>query len=459
MNPPKQGEIDWPERIYYVCNSGSGIVVNATPLVQAGTDRIAGMRVLCGVRDPKKVTPPEQHQSIAPAERLEAFAREIGIRAIDDRMHADPDLYAAWIGSLNASAARAKELNATLVYNVTGGPRTAPLAALLGTTNMSRSSIVAIAVSFSDRTCRQLVFDDDGVLTAEHQLPSYARIGFDRLIPLYGYREQDPGSRRDHEEFICKHREVAERVLKETKSGGKAAVAALHWSMHFDSGGRPRIKPFAPFRVDFDEIAKRPYAREPLKRVGPLTRVIEAFQCLDGLEIVRARGRKIERIYVKTEQACRFAGGVWLEAVVFGLVRDVFEDILGAEVVANATLAVAGTPPRSSNVLPDDREIDVAVVVDDQLHVIEVKAVNNSRGFGKQINKVAILRQELGSQVMRAFLVAPLLVKSDLENSSASFIKRAVKQGVRLYFDLPKDKQPGALERLKGELEKLAHRA
>ena len=51
MNASNQAVVDWPERIYYVCNSGSGIVVNATPLVQAGPGRIAGMRILCGVRD------------------------------------------------------------------------------------------------------------------------------------------------------------------------------------------------------------------------------------------------------------------------------------------------------------------------------------------------------------------------------------------------------------------------
>ena len=174
---------------------------------------------------------------------------------------------------------------------------------------------------------------------------------------------------------------------------------------------------------------------------------------------------------VNTEQARRFVGGVWLEAVVFGLVCDVFERTPGAEVVAGAKLAVEGTPPPSSNVLPDDKEVDVAVVVDDQLHVIEAKAVTRTHGerFGDQINKVANLRQELGSQLMRAFLVAPLLVKSDLENKRASFIKRADKQGVRLYFGLPRGGHPrrsrhlsreeqeqGALDRLQRELKGLA---
>ena len=468
MSASKQDAVDWPESIYYVCNSGSGIVVNATPLVQAGTDRIAGMRVLCGVRNPKKPTSAERRESIRPAERLTAFARGIGIETIDEPMHADPDSYVAWSGLLDDLAKRARELEATLVYNVTGGPRTVPLAALLGASSRSRSSSVAIAVSFSDRTCRRLDFDSNGVLTAEHNLRSHARMGFDDLIPLYGYREQDPASRRQHEEFIRKHREVAERVLEETKRGGKQAVAALHWSMQFDSGGRERDDSAAPFCVEFKDIRANRYA---------LDRVVNAFGGLDGLEIVRGRGRDrgIERINVKTEQSHRFVGGVWLEAVVFGLVCDVFRKTRGAEVIAGATLAVDSTQPVSSNVPPDDKEIDVAVVVDDQLHVIEAKAVTNSGRFGEHINKVASFRQELGSQLMRAFLVAPLLVESDLENKRVNFIKRADKQGVRLYCGLPRDKhvprgghprrsghlprekqEQGALDRLQRELKGLA---
>jgi len=147
----------------------------------------------------------------------------------------------------------------------------------------------------------------------------------------------------------------------------------------------------------------------------------------------------VKSIEVREEAARRFIGGVWLEAVVFGRVRDIFEETkTRAEVVAGAVLAVAGAPPPSSNILPDDTEIDVAVVLDDQLHVIEVKAVTSTGRaggggkFGDHIAKLVKIRQELGSQVMRSFLIAPLLSKSDLERGG--FIARAGKSGVRLRY-------------------------
>ena len=449
MNAPNRTSGNWPERIYYVCNSGSGIVVNATPLVQAGAGRVAGMRILCGVRDRNKPTPAERRESIRPAERLTAFARDLGIDKVDEAAYHTPDSYAAWSGVLNEAARRAEELCATLVYNVTGGPRALPLAAIVGASNKIRASMVALAVSFSDRTCTQLIFNPSGELTGEHVLPAHDRIGFNGLITLYGYLEQDPVARRCRETFIGKHRCIAERVLEETTRGGKSAIAALHWSMQFDSTGVDRGSSATPFCVELGNLRAHP---------RKLERVICALDGLDGLKIVREAG-SVRSIQVEDEAARRFIGGVWLEAVVFGRVRDIFKRQPRAEVVAGAVLAVKGDPPPSSNILPDDTELDVAVVLDDQLHVIEVKAVTSTGKaggggrFGDYIAKLVKIRQELGSQVMRSFLVAPLLSKSDLEKGG--FIARAGKPGVRLLYGHGVRPPRGALHLLHRELKNL----
>lgn len=448
MNPSEQTPAGWPNRIYYVCNSGSGIVVNATPLVQAGADRIAGMQILCGVRNPRTPTPAEQRESIRPAKRLTAFARDRGI-VVDDPIYGAPDSYAAWRCVLNEAAGRAREFDATVVYNVTGGPRSVPLAAIIGASNSVRASMVALAVSFRDRRCTQLMFDSSGALTGECTLPEHGRIGFAGLVTLYGYREQNPDERRRHEAFLDKHQRIADRVLAETnrrdRRGGKSAVAALHRSMQFDAAsGAIRGAAATPFCVAVEALRAPPDA---------LRRVITAFDGLDGLNIVRGKAGRVLRIEVETEAARRFIGGVWLEAAVFGSVREVFRRPR-AEVVAGAVLAVEGRPPRSSNIVPDDTELDVAVVLDDQIHVIEVKAVTRTgsaehgRKFGDHIPKLVKIRQELGSQVMRSYLVAPLLSRSELERGS--FVERAEKQGVRLLHG------HRALQLLGRELSKLA---
>ena len=461
MNASRETGVRWPDPIYYVCNSGAGIVVNAAPLVQAaGAHRkIVGMRILCGVRDRKNLTDTERRESIRPAERLTKFASEqLGIMCVD-RIYGSPDSYAAWSDALNDSAERAEELGATLVYNVTGGPRTVPLASILGASDAARASIMMIAVSFGDRTCTQLVFDAGGALTDERALPASGRIGFDGLVTLYGYREQDPGSRKDHEAFIAKHGDIARNVLEEIRSltrGRKSAIAALHRSMQFDCNGKERGEHFAPFRVEWKDLqAPPPHAlhREPPPS-NALRRVLRAFHGVDGLDIIRGATGNVERIEINSEAARRFCGGVWLEAVVYGLVRDVFNKSAKAQIVAGATLAVEDKPPRSSNVLPDDMELDVAIEIDDQLHVIEVKAVTTSRDFGEHIAKLVKIRQELGSQVMSVYLVAPLLNKGDLERGG--FSSRARKQGVTLLYGLPRQaKTGGVFQLLKERLKKL----
>ena len=172
--------------------------------------------------------------------------------------------------------------------------------------------------------------------------------------------------------------------------------------MQFDHTGAERGPDPTPFCVELEHLRANP---------NSLERAVGALRGLYGLKIVRS-GRKIRCIEVQREAAREFVGGVWLEAVVFGLVCDVFRKIpktAKPEIVAGAKLAVESPPPRSSNVPPLDNELDVAITIDDQLHVIEVKAVTNSKGFGEYITKLVTLRQELGSQVMRTFLVAPLL--------------------------------------------------
>ena len=146
-----------------------------------------------------KPTTAEQRESIRPAEGLTAFALRLGIKTVDEPLYGAPDSYAAWSNVLDETARRARELESALVYNVTGGPRALPLAAILGASNEVRASMVALAVSFSDRTCTQLVFNSDGVLTDERALPAQDRVGFDELMTLYGYREQDPIARERHE--------------------------------------------------------------------------------------------------------------------------------------------------------------------------------------------------------------------------------------------------------------------
>ena len=454
MNEIDSAAADWPERIHYVCNSGSGIVVNASPLAQAGRERIAGMTILCATPDWSQPKPEELRESLAPMRRLWQFAQErLNIDA--DAVYGAPDSSGGWIGVLDREAERATGLGATLVYNVTGGPRSLPIAALLGAPNAVRAKIFAISVSFADRTCRRLVFNAQGELVSEAALPTHGRIGFDGLLPLYGYRERIPDERREHEAFLTKHRGVADRVLKAALSWWPAARertggrrTGKKWTGPKREFGRDVLGGLylavagrdAPTAVDADGLRFRESVATPP--------VFEAFDGLEGLEVVRDANGRPSRLDVRDEEALRFVGGIWLEAALLGRVRDALRHVPRAEIVAGARLGVEGSRTGGANAPPDDSELDVAIVVDDQLHVVEAKAVKQSGKIADAVAKLAKIRQELGSPVMRRFLVAPLLNKTDM--GRGAFVERAEKQGVRLLYG------PRALNILEREIAALA---
>ena len=453
MNEIDSAAADWPERIHYVCNSGSGIVVNASPLAQAGRERIAGMTVLCAVRDPSSPTPTELRESVAPMKRLRRFARE-RLEIDAETVYGAPDSSGDWVGVLDCEAKRAARLGATLVYNVTGGPRALPLALLLGARNAVRAGVCAISVSFADRACKRLVFNAEGELADEVDLPARGRLGFGDLVPLYGYREQDRDERQKHEAFLAEHRGVAEAVLEAAQGWwdvGAGKWAGRNWVQGKRDLGKSAMTGLHAAAAQAEEPPFDVDARHTrFRKSGAAGTVFEAFDGLEGLKAARDANGRIERLEVRSDEAHRFVRGVWLEAAVLNRVRYALRGASRAEIVAGVRLGVEGARAGGANAQPDDSELDVAIVVDDQLHVIEAKAftVSMPGAIANAVAKLAKIRQELGSQVMHCFLVAPLLNKWDM--GRGAFVERAEKQGVRLLYG------PLALNILEREIAALA---
>ena len=335
-----------------------------------------------------------------------------------------------------------------------GAPRAVPLAALLGASNEVRASIHAVSVSFADRACNRLVFNAAGELEDEIPLPAHGRVGLDALPPLYGYREQDREERRRREEFLKKHRGVADRALEAALGWWDIAagkwVTGRTWARGRREFGRDVMSALhgnvqqndPPFDVSADNLRFR-----KSRATGP---VFAAFDGLNGLNVVRDSKGRIDRLQfngAEAAEAARFVGGVWLEAAILGRVRDVLRRVPGVEVAAGVRLAVEGSGAPGANAPRDDGELDVAIAIDDQLHVVEAKAVRESGKIGDHIAKLVKIRQELGSQVMRCFLVAPLLRGGEI--GRGDFVERARKQGVHLLHG------PKALDRLEKEIKKL----
>ena len=430
---------EWPEKIYYVCNSSFSTLVNAIPIIHAGADRIVGMQILCGVRDPGKPTLDEERHSIRPADRLKEFAEE-KIRGIDVAPHtyADPDSFVAWGGALRQAIETACDNDCTLVYNATGGTKDMVLGSLLGLRQADRAKVMVISISKADRTCIYLDFDDTTGCLEERLLGRKEQIDLDELLRLCGYVEVDKEEREEHEKFIQEHRGVAESVLKAaikiSQGGHKSTLGALQWQMQ---NRQP------PFSLDFRDIRADK---------GSLRCLLESFSGLAGFTIKRGARNLIDSIEVENETARCFVGGIWLEAVILGVVKDIFKDA-SIEIYGGFKLAVKETRIPGQNTLLPDMELDIAFLIDEQLHSVEVKAVTTGQGFGQYTPKIFKMREELGTHRMRTFLVAPFLEQSDIEGGD--FMSRTKQQGVELYYGYDGKKKGRALNILEKKLYEL----
>ena len=165
-----------------------------------------------------------------------------------------------------------------------------------------------------------------------------------------------------------------------------------------------------------------------MDRQGSARAVIAELANLDGIEPI-SRDGKTSAIRVHSRQAAEFIGGSWLEAAIYKRALNLFGAKKETEVVPGAYLAVQGrlsgrnTPPKA------DVEIDVAITHQDQMHVIEVKALTNDRSekFGDTIARLAKLKASLFGHFGRVWLIAPFLDGSDMDKGN--YVDRAARYG------------------------------
>ena len=440
MNQTDAQPAEWPERIHYVCSSTFGNVVNATPIIHAGAHRIVGMSILCGVRDAGSPTRIESRQSVDPAARLEDFAKKHQVTRIS-RVNGNPESFGAWNGALRTAIKCAREAGATVVFNVTGGTKEMSLGALLGLSPEERSDMMIMSVSKTGRACVRPTFDDTRALR-QHRLPAHGRIELAELLQLYGYAETTAQERKQHEEFLRRHRGTGERVIAAVREIDRRILGALHKAM---SGDKVSWITLDELRQHLSKSARNKFPN-PDHQFASL---IRSFEGLEGMCVnVDSKGQ-MKSVSVD-QRARRFMAGIWLESVVFGMVEDIFEQHKRkVELAAGLKLALSTAPDK------EHAEIDVALFVNGQLHVIEVKAVTSTVNFREYSPKLVSLRDELGSHQMRTFLVTPLLYERRVRHQG--FRDRVGKQGVELFTGLASQKrgQPDALERLQNKLKQI----
>lgn len=420
MSGETRTEARWPDQFVYVCTAGGGANVNVAPMLHAGAGRVAGLVVMVPVTDRVKPSGPDRAQAILPAERLEAYARRV-LRLPEHRMRrvwGHPDLLGSWTGTLTEAATLARELDAEIVFNITGGRKPATLGAILGQGGAGEVPVSLISIGVSSFTVRLVRVARDGTLD-ERPLPTSGRAGLDDYLASYGYRAVNRDAQLAWTDWMRRQNQVTRRIQKMTWPERQAAFRATHRATY------ERRRAPLPFQLSLPENALPP--------LGPI---------IDGLE---GAVLACDQLTIETNEARRFLAGHWLEALILGSVEARLGSRSDLQIFSGIEIA-RDMDQTGRNRSAAETEFDLVILGDDRLDLVEAKAGADISGLHDAITKLGHYRTLLSGPAGAAWLVTPLVSRRILDEYD--LLAHAEAEGVNIYSG------DGAVGRLVKDLNK-----
>ncbi len=409
----------WPERIVFVCKATQAAIVNRAPLHHAGLERIVGLVVLCGVKDRTVAGPTEQREAIEPARQLRQWARNT-LRLADDVVvvhDGDPDSVMGWDGAMGRVAEMARRLDATVVFNLSGGR----IAMTYGAENAwPADAPPPWVIHMAGAPLRSFLIDRVDGRPRQRALPVAERITLDDYLKFYGVLEYSLARREDAEGGFLR----------------QAAAASVLYERSVTRWGRDAFRIWNAVFAG----ARAPYPCS-LSLNGPDRALVGWLidgAAIDGVSTAATTAT------VETPQSAKFLTGGWLEAHLYNLILHEFGNDEDVSIACNLSLCFAGSKREFT-------EFDIAFLRRGQLHVIEAKAVTATGAsdgrFRDSLAKLAYLKGQMLGQQGQAWLVAPMLDDEDMKRGD--FARAAAEAGIRLLYG------PAAVDRLVVQLRAL----
>ena len=396
-------EVRWPDRFVYLCTAGGGVQVNTAPMLHAGLERVVGVVVMIPVADAAQPTSAELAQAILPAERIEAYATRV-LRVDPDyfrRVYGNPDLIGPWQNGMTEAASLARELNAEIVFNVTGGRTQAKLGALLGIDG-DTPEVLLITVGAEDFIVRGTRIRP-GQNLVETPLTVLERLQLRHYLESYGFREANPARRMAGEQRIAARHNLVKSIMALRPSARRSIFS--HINRQFSIRHLT-----APCQISFFPNLH--------PAVAQIAAALDDCAFQDG------------NLTVQTEDGLKFLTGGWLEAAIFLDVSKALAGVPDSTVAANLELTDHRSPESDSKKV--DTEFDVVVLTNDKLQLIEAKASLDNNGLHRAIDKLGKYRTQLSGPAGKAWIVAPFHGRADLER--AEILAHAEREGVKLLY-------------------------
>lgn len=425
---------EWPETFVYVCSASRSNIVNVLPMVHGGLQRIARMVVLCGARSEDSRDGTERAEAVDPALRLRRIACDWADGAIaePDIRWGDPADIACWRGHMTAVCDAAARDGLPVLFNVKGGTKEMAIGGVMASAGHDLRVV----------TVRGAPFVVEEITSAgQSALPRFGQVSLARYLDAYGLIEDQPEMRQQAMAFYAASaerlaglaglllpRQPGETQLIDTVIG--VLNKSVGDSLYDDLGGGRRRFRGGTIEADAAGRGGRSVA-------GIIADVLRAMDGLPGCRLVA--GSTLASLEVTREEAARLLNGGWLEGYVY---NRLFAHVGGrddVEVVANLGLAHRQGQKRAA-------ELDVAVLVKSQLHLIEAKTgrltPKDAQGSGERsLAQVDHVKKMLLGQVGKALIVNPRETEARADHEG-DFGLRARHGGEELFFGI------GAIDRL-----------
>ncbi|MGH7109573.1 MAG: Card1-like endonuclease domain-containing protein, partial [Stellaceae bacterium] len=336
----------------------------------------------------------------------------------------------------------ARQAKLPVIYNISGGTRQMLIGALYGCVADGTQTEKHLVQVVGEPLRSEFV---DLNNSSEIPVARGAELSLDQYLELYGIANADPAAHQNNEQFFSKNRDTIERFASAIlpRAPILAPVLAQATSQVFPD--RNDTNMFQRGTID-------PWMSPIGQRTGSSADAAAALIALDGIGGLRRAAKNDGKHVV---QATRRDGAMlvrsqWLEAVLFNRIKQCLGHLPYVSVAATVPLRL-----RSGAARDDLGEIDVAVMIRSQLHIVEAKFASfgrRSRRSGEQsFAQLESLKRQLMGQYGRIVVVNPRETNATLSRAAGAFPDRARRAGIDLLLGpTAVDDAVQLLERLAG---------
>lgn len=401
MSAEGEDREEWPDRFIYVCNATRNGIVNIAPIVHAGIHRVAQCIIFCGAAKESQ-SESDREQALGPARLLEAWCKEKQI--VVEAIYGAGDEPSHWAASLREIANKANASGMPVIYNASGGRTLMKLGALW----FPPAGTSALVVE--GRPLKSVLIQTVDGLPVVKSLPRHDNITLEDFLAANNVWELDPAVRKKRHKYAKRTGEM---------------FLSFYNSLVDDQGceGIRLINRLIKSNCDPD---KKPFQSNTFL-LGINTSLFLALKDLsmDGLKILE--GPETAALLVRDKSTAELLSGKWLEYVIYNKLQRFTED---ARIATGIRLADKTSTGKLTN---EWGEIDVALMVADQLHVVEVKTgIMEKAGRRNTLAQMIQLRERLLGPFGRAWIVNPVVTFAEMDRDRA-FLTRARKASATVY--------------------------